>query len=465
MHMLDVNVPFPTSASSSTYLHQPQRPETTTMTTTTTTTAAGASSTIPIRQRPKLPRRSTSASNTNTSQGRRGGRVRKRTPSPSRRNGTCFDTTSFTENKSNNIVSLSALDIINSPAGGHRFSFDPSMYKLHNTLLSTCVDSANSVSKHSALHVQEKTAINLSSGRKITYNNARDVLHLRFVLGNRSCSSTTPLSPDSPPPAPTTYSGPTLGNILYKGVTSRSAASTPPTHPLSAIFQALWSPHLAEALHTARRIAINVSQIWPTLGDIESSSGADQSRHQHHSRLVQDIVFLACTIQDNLEVLYLVDSSSTLGGNSRRKRSGCNNANSLQSVKSSPLYRALHPSSKDPETHYHDTSSTNSNETEAHNAWQRLHDEQEQQRQPDVIRGVGKVWREVFDLEALGWHEKHPGFVFGETMGEVIRLQQGSWHGQGVKNPSFKGVRVLVAEDEEVVGDDTIVAPGSEWRH
>lgn len=75
-------------------------------------------------------------------------------------------------------------------------------------------------------------------------------------------------------------------------------------------------------------------------------------------------------------------------------------------------------------------------------------DPEEDNRQPDVIRGVGKTWREIFDLEALGWHEKHPGFVFGETISEVIRLQQGSWHGQGNKRPTFKGVRVLVAEDE-----------------
>lgn len=155
---------------------------------------------------------------------------------------------------------------------------------------------------------------------------------------------------------------------------------------------------------------------------------------------------MACTIQNDLEVLYLVDSSSASIRNATRARSDCNEADSLQGVGSSPLYRALHPFSKDPEIHHHHNNNTNSsNEAETQDAGEGLQGE----RQPDVIHGVGKVWREVTKLEALGWHEKHPGFVFGETMNEVIRLQQGSWHGQGAKKPTFKGVRVLVAEDDD----------------
>lgn len=156
-------------------------------------------------------------------------------------------------------------------------------------------------------------------------------------------------------------------------------------------------------LHNTRRIAIDVSQIWPDLAE-----------EQH--RLVQDIVFLACTVQNNLEVLYLVDYSAATHTNNTRP------ARDLTQKNDSGLYRRLH----------HD--------------W-----EAEKTREGDVIEGVGRTWREVFDLEKLGWHERHPGFVFGEMFGEVVRLQQGNWYGEGDKQATFKGVRILVAEDDEAV--------------
>lgn len=110
-----------------------------------------------------------------------------------------------------------------------------------------------------------------------------------------------------------------------------------------------------------------------------------------------------------------------------------------EKMESRPLYHALHSSNIDWDNHPGDGAETQ----DERESKKRL----DQKRQPDTIHGVGKVWREVFDLEVLGWHEKHPGFVFAETMSEVIRLQQGSWHGEGDKRPTFKGVRVLVAED------------------
>lgn len=486
MHMLDVVAPYPTS--SSTDLRQPQE-------------AAGKA--YPIRQRPKLPRRSSSGSSSSSSssskssQGRQGGgnRVRKRTPSPAaanRRNAAYFDTLNTNATTAAAImeeVTLSALDTALSSSSSRtvRFPFDPSMYKLRENLLSTCVDAANSVHSHTTTTTtttnnDSRTAtVDLSSGRRFMYNNEQDVLHLRFVVAAQPSITTPPPTPPLPPQSPPlTYARPIPGGkILHKGIiSSASASSSPSTHPLSAIFQALWSPPLARALHTARRIAIDVSQTWPILGNTSTTdssasslSEADQQQQQqqYHARMIQDIVFLACTIQNDLEVLYLVDYSSANSARATRTRRCSRHradddttsttilvpspAPAPPSQRTSPLYRALNPSTKDPQeiiTTINIDNSENDETQTTQEAWDALQDdEQERDRQPDVIHGVGRRWRETFDLEALGWHEKHPGFVFGETLGEVIRLQQGSWHGQGSKRPTFKGVRVLVVEEEE----------------
>ncbi|KAL1898269.1 hypothetical protein Sste5346_003677 [Sporothrix stenoceras] len=63
---------------------------------------------------------------------------------------------------------------------------------------------------------------------------------------------------------------------------------------------------------------------------------------------------------------------------------------------------------------------------------------------PDVIWGVDRVYREVFDLEQLGWSERHPAFMFGQALGTAIRAQQLD----AAQACQFRGVRVLVAEDE-----------------
>lgn len=183
--------------------------------------------------------------------------------------------------------------------------------------------------------------------------------------------------------------------------------------PLSDIFQSMWSPALATALHSARRVAIDVSQIWPEL-----------AQQQH--KLVQDIVFLVCTLQNNLEVLYLVDYSQQQQQGSAAAAAAA--AGATSTTKDSELYARFHS--------YYGP------------AW-----EAEKDRPADVIHGNGTVWREVFDFERLGWHERHPGFVFGEMFGEVVRLQQGQWFGEGEKKATFQGVRVLVAESETVVDE------------
>lgn len=240
--------------------------------------------------------------------------------------------------------------------------FDPSGYKFRDVLRATCLDAAHTVrSAEARIPPTDRAIVELPSGRELVYDNSLDVLHLRFLGG---CGGA----------------------------------------PLSTIFQSLWSPALATALHNARRVAIDVSQIWPEL-----------AQQQH--KLVQDIVFLVCTLQNNLEVLYLVDYTQHPGQN-------IPDAKILAASKESELYARFH--SYGPER------------------------EAEKDRSADVIHGNGTVWRETFDFERLGWHERHPGFVFGEMFGEVVRLQQGQWFGEGEKRATFQGVRVLVAENEIV---------------
>lgn len=276
-------------------------------------------------------------------------RIRK-SASPPRRPATCCCTSRH--------LPTASLASFSPAAPG---DFDPSGYKLRDVLRATCIDAANAV-RHAETRIPDadRAVVELPSGRRLVYDNARDVLHLRFLED-----------------------------------ANKKAGGA----PLSSIFQSMWSPTLATALHDARRVAIDVSQIWPEL-----------AQQQH--KLVQDIVFLVCTLQNNLEVLYLVDYSQ-----------GQNVAKTLSS-KDSELYSRFH--SYGPER------------------------DAEKAREADAIQGNGTVWREVFDLESLGWHERHPGFVFGEMFGEVVRLQQGQWFGEGENMASFQGVRVLVADNEVV---------------
>lgn len=252
-------------------------------------------------------------------------------------------------------------------------TLDPSAYAIRTVLRQTTVDAARAADRaEAAIPPADRATIALAHDRRpVVYDNARDVLHLRF-LPPRSNSS------------------------------SRYHNDLAVAAPLSAIFQALWAPALASALHGARRVAIDVAQIWPALA-------------AQQQRLVQDVVFLVCTLQNALEVLYLVDYSKP-GGGAVAKTLGCKN---------SELYARLH--------------SCSHSEAE----W-----EAEQARKGDVIRGIGTVWREVLDLEGLGWHEQHPGFVFGKMFAEVVRLQQERWLGEGEKKTTFQGVRVLVVDNE-----------------
>lgn len=297
---------------------------------------------------------------------------------------------------------------------GHR---DPSGYRLRDALRATCTDAADAVRRaRRAVPPADRAAVLLSSGRAVEYDAARDVLHLRFLAA--ADDDNEPSGPRAPGGNGSPEGRVTMTKKMSEEQEEGCEDAPAPTTmaPLSAIFRSVWSHELAAALHGARRVAIDVGQVWPELAD-------------EQTRLVQDIVFLACTLQHDLEVLYLVDNSapgrsspSPSTSSSCPSRARKRPAEDL-SARDGELYGRLHYRSDD--------------------GW-----EHECSREGDVVHGVGRVWREVFDLEGLGWHERHPGFVFGEMFGEVVRLQQGNWYGEGRKKATFKGVRVLVAEDE-----------------
>lgn len=332
-------------------------------------------------------------------------------------------------------------------AQGARFRADPSMYKFRGSLRTTCFNAAATMQRTTTRGGDTNTiylgAPSTERGcASVTYDNTRDVLHLRFV-----------------PPA-----------FRFPDGSGRL------TSPLSAILESVWSQELEGALNRARRVAIDVSQLWPALGarlagggegfgeeqggglgEVGGAQGGqvaageagvldgDEEAEEGQvgdiddiSLLVQDIAFLASTMQHNLEVLYLVDYCAGRC-DSHPNRPASLRAHDLMERRDDGLFRALRNGK----------------------TWNK-----EKAREPDVIQGVGIAWREVFDLEKLGWDEKHPGFVFAEMFAEmfaeVVKMQQQDRIGgydqgddNGHEKMAFKGVRVLVAEDDETNGGDS----------
>ncbi|ROW08586.1 hypothetical protein VPNG_06232 [Cytospora leucostoma] len=210
---------------------------------------------------------------------------------------------------------------------GARFRWDPSMYKFRDSLRATSIDSARTM--QTARNDVDVNTIRLRTGRAITYDNTQDVLHLRFV-----------------PPA------------------SQVPKDARRASPISAMFESVWSEELAKALHYARRIAIDVSQLWPDLAGGQSD-------------LLQDIAYLACVLQNDLEVLYLVDYCA----------GRCNSAKAGDLMsRDAGLYRKMY---------CHGNGGVSGFDK---GAW-----DHEKRREPDVFHGVGRLWREVFDVEKMNW--------------------------------------------------------------
>ncbi|KAH7152744.1 hypothetical protein EDB81DRAFT_432655 [Dactylonectria macrodidyma] len=157
---------------------------------------------------------------------------------------------------------------------------------------------------------------------------------------------------------------------------------------IGPVLRCQWSAELASTLQGARKVALDAVEGW--VFSPNDTLGWDEITH------------LASTLHRDLEVLYLVENGNKTAASRLQTRG---------------------------------------------TLWKRLEGDANGLSQPerpgDVVRAVGMRYTEVFDLEALGWHECHPTYGFAFLMTNAIRLHQHQG-GQSV----FKGIRVLVAEEE-----------------
>ncbi|KAH7141414.1 hypothetical protein B0J13DRAFT_59141 [Dactylonectria estremocensis] len=157
---------------------------------------------------------------------------------------------------------------------------------------------------------------------------------------------------------------------------------------IGPVLRCQWSAELAATLQGARKVALDAVEGW--VFSPNDTLGWDEITH------------LASTLHRDLEVLYLVESGASTAASRLQTRG---------------------------------------------TLWKRLEGDANglayPERPGDVVRAVGMRYTEVFDLETLGWHECHPTYGFAFLMTNAIRLHQHQG-GQSV----FKGIRVLVAEDE-----------------
>ncbi|EWZ85544.1 hypothetical protein FOWG_10654 [Fusarium oxysporum f. sp. lycopersici MN25] len=255
-----------------------------------------------------------------------------------------------------------------------QFRSDPSTYRIANTLSATSIDSvevakarlnSDKLGKSNIVHLDR-------NGKRVSYDNSADVLCLRFGLNHPVVQGATNniLDPDS-------------GLAIQNNI--------------SRILQAEWSEGMAASLFAARRLAIDISELW-------SPSGFDS----------MSIMYLSCCIQNDLEVLYLVDYCI---GRCRRCWKGKLTQKEL-ATKKCGIAKELDPEDRD----------------------------------MDVIYGSTVTYREISNLEKLGWDFNHSMFAFAQILGDSIREQQGT-------KRVFRSVRVLACEEEvSNVEDMTIYA-------
>lgn len=275
-------------------------------------------------------------------------------------------------------VFLDALDTsddeVARPTRVARYPFDPSVYHLTDTL--TAVSKSTSAMLARATKAAETNTVYLPGrAHSVTYPSS-DVLMLRFRDGGAATAAAARMFP-----------------VLDASFRFSS---------ISEVLESQWSDEMAQTLHGARKIALDVAEAWvPGLGG---------------EMAFEEVMYLACTLQQDLEVLYLVD-------NCVGRCSGCDRerVKGADMGERGELFNGLH---------YQDGGDI--------------------ERHRDEVKAVSKKYVEVFELEKLGWDMEHPAYVFARMIDEAIRNQQ-----QGSGKETFQGVRVLVVEDEEMPGQDT----------
>ncbi|KAH8593112.1 hypothetical protein B0O99DRAFT_596640 [Bisporella sp. PMI_857] len=284
-------------------------------------------------------------------------------------------------------VNIGHSELTNNPGNTStcKLRHDPSIYKVAAQLRATCVDAA------SAATVSSRTPTMSSKGftdadknvdvnsvylpgknKWVYYNNTSDVLCLQFGPSGSISNATS----DAP----------------FGDHDDHRAFSS----GLSDALGGIWSTEIAATLQGARRVAIDIAETLAASGVLEI--------------VFEEISYLCCCIQRNLEVLYLVDHCI---GRCQRRNKNQLSSKKLQTV--GELAKELGCLSD---------------------------------REPNVIYGASRAYREIFDLEQFGWHHDHPTFVLAKMFDKAIRSQQGN-------QLVFQGVRVLVCEDEAIDGFDS----------
>ncbi|KAI8654084.1 2EXR domain-containing protein [Fusarium sp. Ph1] len=242
-------------------------------------------------------------------------------------------------------------------ASSTTFKNDPSTYKIANILSTTTIDSSNTVKTRSGSDQEGMTnVVRLpSQSEQVSYDNDNDVLCLCFGFNHDIEQEVGPIFRNN----------------------------------ISRVLEAEWSEDMAASLFSARRLAIDIAEMW-------SPGGLDPIL----------MAYFCCCIQHDLEVLYLVDYCV---GRCQSCFKGSLKSNDLVMSKCG-LAKELDPGD----------------------------------RAMDAIHGSTVTYREISNLEKLGWDSGHSAFGLAQVMGDTIREQQGT------EGP-FRSVRVLVCE-EEVAG-------------
>ncbi|RFU27313.1 hypothetical protein B7463_g9033, partial [Scytalidium lignicola] len=167
---------------------------------------------------------------------------------------------------------------------------------------------------------------------------------------------------------------------------------------ISRVLEGMWSREMAESLCAACRVALDVSELW-------CLSKPDPI-------VIEELAMLCSCIHHDLETVYLVDYCI---GRCQQCCKGKLMPKELQTRKCN-LARDLDP----------------------------------EDREMDIVYGAGVIYREICDFERLGWESGHPVFVLAQTMGKIIREQQG-------ENGPFQSVRLLACEDEAADEGERIV--------
>ncbi len=164
-------------------------------------------------------------------------------------------------------------------------------------------------------------------------------------------------------------SGPSLKRSLSPESLPESANTNEPRYSsIKSILETPWSPEMADTLRTARRIAFDAHA-----AHLHLTSGIS---------LIEEVIFLASTVQKNLDVIYLVDYCVEGANPARNARLSWSDLQTRGGVLNLDLHGTI------------DTG-----------------------RKPDIILGIGTVLREVFDLEGLGWVQHGIMHLFAKVLG------------------------------------------------